>query len=204
MRGWLLLASVAACASPAPSSLRPGVYATDVGSYLNVQVGFADDPDIAVDVTFRGKTVRAEHAPQDYIANFDLVPALASDEVVTANIDGVALTLTAPTAFDALDVPLFVSRTQDTTISWSPASADRMQWSLRAANCVDSHGGDVPPNATSLTFTAADWMFKDQGIRTCTTQVQLTRARDTPIDPAFAGGGATFERDEVIEFASTP
>lgn len=201
MRAWLLVIA-AGCASPSPSSLKPGIFVTNEGSYLTAQVGLADDPDVSVAFTFRGTTAHTWHAPQDYGANFTLDTPLASDEPLTIVIDGVEMTLTAPTAFDMIDVPLFISRTQSATVTWSPPSADKLSWYLYSSFCAASKGGDIPDNATSLTFSPADWMTQESG--TCSTDVDLLRTRETPVDSAFAGGTAQFQLQQHLEFASTP
>jgi hypothetical protein len=203
----VLLLFAAACTSPAPSSLKPGVSASEEAGELHVDVDFGGDTDVDVTATFRHRTYRLKqyaHGFYNLFIDLDQVP-VASDEPLAFDIDGISMTMTAPTSFDMLDVPLFVSRSHDATMTWSPATPDPMYWYLQAAICAMSSGGAIPANATSVTFTAADWSpppFNSQP--TCTAYLVLTRTRTTPIDPAFAGGAASFDRVVDLQFASTP
>ena len=201
---------VAGCASPAPSSLNPRVQVEPDGSRLHVATIFDGDPDIPIKATFRGTTRSLPHTGTGgYSVNFDLAQPPQGDEPLDIDIDGIAMTMTAPPDFGEVDVPLFISRSKDATISWTQVSPDPIFWYVLSSACVvTSSGGDIPPDAPSVTFTAADWMNPNPAAPpatgTCTTDVRLIRNRATPIDPAFAGGGLTFEQIYDALFASTP
>ena len=207
MRYALAAIALAACTSPPASSLAPTVEAYDDLSRLYINARFnTGDPDVTVDATFRGKTTHALHDDTgDYFASIELDSPVATDESLTVTVDGVAMAMTAPAAFDTLDVPLFISRTQDASVSWSPATAEPMRWDLVNSTCVRSAGGDIPTNAASITFHATDWMpLTGEQTDTCTSDVLLRRERTTPADPAFAGGQVTFYRQADLLFASSP
>lgn len=207
MRFTLLAIALVGCAAPSASSLTPTVSAYDELSHLYIDAHFASgDPDVEIEATFRGKTVPALHdGAGSYVAVLELDTPLATDESLSVTLDGVEISMTAPAAFDTVDVPLFISRTQDAMISWSPATAEPLRWDLVSSSCARSPGGDIPANATSLTFHATDWTTVTNEQRdTCTTDVLLQRERTTPTPAAFAGGTLMFYRQADLRFASSP
>jgi hypothetical protein len=211
-----IIGVVAACASPAPSSLTPHVEVItsldslyQVADRLYVSAYFDGDPDVAVEATFRGTRMPTSyHSRGLYRVTLDLDRPLEADEPVTVDVDGISMTTTAPPGFDGAQVPLFVSRTHDTTISWTSASDDPITWSVLSSTvpCVSqSVGGEIAPGATSVTFTQADWGNSGSCPgATGTTDVQFFRHRDSDADPAFAGGTLQFIRTFDALFASTP
>lgn len=113
--------------------------------------------------------------------------------------------MTAPPDFGDVQVPLFISRSHDTTVSWAQVSADPIDWSVLFSYCAQSPGGQLPPDASGLTLTQADWQPpSDSPGTTCTTDIRLIRHRDRRADPASAGGETSFDQTYDLQFASMP
>jgi hypothetical protein len=194
------------CFAPAPSTLQPDVSAEVSDGQLHTTVSLRGDPDISAEATFRGTTRELDHTTNGfYSAFFDLDGPVAADEPVTFVVDGVTMTVTAPTPL-VVTAPLFVSRTNDATLTWTTPSAEAMPWYVYNSACVDGHG-DIPPNATSVTLGAADWMAPSPqfpAVGTCTTVIRILRRHTGALDPAFAGGAIDFDELVDVSFASSP
>jgi len=211
MKRFMLAGVLAACTTtpaPDPATLLPRLDVHAGETQLMVGVAFEDDRHVAdVDVTFRGATSHLGH-PSDhaYAVNvvLDLDHPVQDHEPIVVTVDGIAMTLDPPPPFDGLSVPQFISRSGSATISWTTASADELVWYTGSA-CVRG-GGMLAPNATSVSFTSADWLPPDAGPGggTCTTVLSLVRDRMAGVDPAFQGGSVEIDQQADVVFASTP
>lgn len=144
-----------------------------------------------------------------YSTTFDLDTALAADETMTVELrrdsetSATATSITIPAEPVVAPIPLFVSRAKDLAISWSPATDDKMGWSLEALESYTFNPlhGDIAPGATSATIAASSL---PQGGSTFTATLTVRRYRSAPVDTAFAGGDIVCRWSEITEFASTP
>jgi hypothetical protein len=209
VKRFAILALTAACTSPAASSLKPSVQAQTNDGQLFATVDFdSRDVDVSVEATFRGKKKAATHDGDFYSVRFDLDHPLEADEPLDLDIDGVSMTMTAPPDFGDVQEPLFISRGAGATISWTTTSADPIVWYVLSSACAQSMGAELPANAAGITFSAADWQPPPDPLAnpgaTCSTDVRIIRHRDTAADPAFAGGGTTFEQIFDAQFALMP
>lgn len=217
MSGLVLASLLAACtspSSPSPAGLQPQIFLNSFNSQLRVNVGLQGTAEVDVDATFRGQTVagtRSTLAAVGYLVLFDLDHPIATDEPVVIDVDGIAMTITAPPQFDDLQVPQSISRNHPGTISWATTSPDWMQWLVEASTCAEGYGS-IAPSAASVTFAPTDWLLPDGGdpTATCATTVRLRRDRTGTVDPAFQGssmyndGSLMFEQVYDVTFTSTP
>jgi hypothetical protein len=207
---WLfvLVITTAACAQDV-SMLKPlisvvpddrGPTAPDDRGLTVTMVLDPGDPQLSGHVTFRHATRALAHTPQGaYVATFALDTPVTMDEAVEVEVEGREMTVTAPPELTVV-FPQSISRSEDTTLTWPITSPDAMGW-FADGSCVNARG-TIPANASSVTFTAADWM--QTGDVTCTTELEIKRWRDAPLDPAFAGGRLTFLRFAEAHLESTP
>jgi hypothetical protein len=212
MRRIVLLPLLAACT--ATSDLTEHVSIQDVGSQLDVIVGFTigefgDEGVHDVDsvlATFRGDD--HDLPCNDHVCSntIDVGSPLMPDESLAVTVhrggDTLVSMINIPARIEIQPTPLFVSRAQDLTVTWSPATADNMNWSFDS-ECVDQEQGTIAPGLTTLTIPAGTLHMRDT--RTvCTSSVTLTRYREVPAADGFAGGHVGFLTTSVTTFASTP
>lgn len=209
MKATTLILLVSACAA-SPADLRASVQINDSPSGIYAVAGFddSDSPTVEVDaaITLRVRGQTFELHPRDgaYTRSLELSPPAEADEPfeVTIDIDGEmrSATVTAPPALDFVgDVPLFLSRSIDQTVSWQTPTSDNGFWNVIA--CTNSVDGVLEPDATSLTIPRE--LPRDDQYGTCTASLEIDRVRATPI-PGFADGSVAYVRYSVTAFASTP
>jgi hypothetical protein len=220
---WMAFALVlAACTStsPSPADLQPQIFLDAFNSQLRVNVGLSGKADHEVSAAFRGTTVVG--APLDlgtgssffgegYLLLFELDHPIAGDEPASIDIDGIAMTITAPPPFDGVQLPASISRSQPGTISWTTTSPDAMRWMVEDSQCAFGYGS-LAADAASLTFAPMDLMPIEGADpnATCATTVRLYRARTGILDPAFEdaskheSGSLIFEQYDDVTFSSTP
>lgn len=208
----LAVALLAACTTtpePDPSTVKPDVSVGASETSMLLVVGFENDSKLAdVDVAFRGHTLHLGLPPPEYQAvnlTVALDHPLEKDEPIVFTIDGIALTVAAPPPFDFGDIPQFISRSGSATIDWTMTSGDPIYWSTLHSSCTLG-GGQLAPNATSVTFTPDSWhaVTPPPPTATCTTDIQLTRDRFGTIAAPFAGGQVEATQNADIVFASMP
>lgn len=219
VRSLLAVALLGGCisvpAAPSPAGLQPQITVDVFGSRLRVFIGVQTRTAIDVSATYRGQTVTGATSTENSgtaqasatILWFDLGHPLVDDEPVVIDVDGVEETITTPPAFDNVQAPATISRSQPATITWTTASADAGRY-MTQEGCAGGYGG-IAANATSLTLGPASWNTKpDAG--TCTIVLRLYRDHVGTLDPAFAGsdnveqGYMQFERFYDVTFTSTP
>lgn len=209
---WLVLLSVAGCAEPT-SSLDAYLAASASDTALQIDAvifGINVESDISdgerFTARFRGKELVLGYAQGGWRGTFDLdSPPVADEEIVISferdgDDDAPSSTATVAPAFVLDPVPLFISRSKDVTLAWSPASDDRMKWNVDSY-CA-SGGGEIAPGATSLTLAEADWTSYDGA--TCTADLLIQRVRTGQIDPHFSDKSTImFRWQQHVPFAST-
>lgn len=207
---WLPL--LAACT--ASSDLTEHVSIQDLGGQLDVIVGFTigefgdegvHDVDSVV-ATFRGDDHDLPCNGHVCSNTIDIASPLMPDEPIAVTVhrggDTLVSMINIPPRIEIQPAPLFVSRAQELTVTWSPATADNMTWSFDS-ECVDQEQGTIAPGLTTLTIPAG--LLHTTDLRTvCTSSVTLARYREVPAADGFAGGDVGFLTTAVTSFASTP
>jgi hypothetical protein len=202
------------CEPAATSSIAAHFSVIDTETALSLRADFVVDDssanlgdDARVTATFQGNEITVEPTPFGYFTRVEVPTPIADAEPFTFGLfrdgepDAPASTITAlGLVVDA--VPLFLSRSSDVVVSWSPASETSIDWLVDGV-CAFGHG-TIAPGATTLTIAASSLETRDPFTSTCTAELSLTRRREAPVDPAFASGEITYTRTFKTEFASTP
>jgi hypothetical protein len=182
--------------------------AVSLNAVFEVDGSYSTVDDARITATFGGNEVAVEPAqPFGYFARVELPTPIAADEPFTFSLvrdgeaDAPASTINA-LALVVDPVPLFLSRSSDVVVSWSPASETSIDWRVDGV-CAFGRG-TIAPGATTLTIAASSLETRDPFTSTCTAELSLTGRREAPVDPAFASGTISYTRTFKTEFASTP
>lgn len=215
------LVAVAACtdARTPTSALEISLEGTFDAHALTLDLGLADtttgtpgnpgpyliDPSEHLIVTFRDKTLEltggsAYATRAGAIAVDDVV---AADEQVTLTFERgsetIVLAAGAPAPF-ALTAPAMSPLAQDLTVTWTPTSAESMQWK---ANGCDSGDGPIPLDAGTITFPPGA-LVDPQSMYSCTVELAFLRTRVTRPATALRIGEVSLTQLRTVDVSLTP
>lgn len=215
---WLVIGALAGCTQQPTSTLSAHFSLEIQNGQLFVGAGFhiGEGNDIALGDNDRvvarvhGEQLLLSRYEDYYAGRFTLDAPLVDDEPISIELhrDGETSapesTILVPPEPVIVALPLFVSRSHDFPVTWSPTTDDQMFWDANAM-CVEQAQGDIPAGTGTFTIPAGTLKARDAGFQpTCTTTLELVRLRAGTLDPAFAGGRISFRRTSQGQFASMP
>ncbi len=104
-----------------------------------------------------------------------------------------AVVLPAPFAVTAPTAGASLRRSASFAVSWTPPSPDPL-WLTVSGPCLWLASFAASPGATGLVVPAGAIQPLADPLASCTAQVELVRARDGTVDPAFGEGGRFLAR----------
>lgn len=183
------------------------------GSLLHVVVSFQHasgdsflvDSHVGLSVSIRGAATDLEDvAPNltsssEFVADIPIAGAAGEDATLAVDRDGQVThsTFTIPADFTLDAVPASMSRAGSFTATWQPVSPDPMWW-LASGDCLAGTNIMPGPDAGSFVIPAL------QGAGSCMATLQVSRNRDSSVDPAYHGGIARGLQSRYATFMSTP
>ncbi|NVB78537.1 MAG: hypothetical protein HOV81_09105 [Kofleriaceae bacterium] len=222
-RSWGFVLAAAGCSGQPTSTLEPWIAVSGDETSLrvlaivdpadNVDITHPDDIEVGdarFTVTFRGADIDLRRmSNHTWSGEVPLDTSPIEDEPVTVAFlrddgdDAPASTVRIPTVFTVDELPLFVSRSQPLTVTWSPASEERMHWEVN--DFCGGGSGAIEPGLTTVTIQATEWHgSSDEDEGTCTANFNLVRSRTGQLDPAFGSGTIFFDWQRRIPIALTP
>ena len=114
-------------------------------------------------------------------------------------------TVVMPAPFELTLGATEASRADDALeYTWDPAGDDDMEWHLDG-DCVQLDSGSTPDDGANELAAGEIETFDSDKDKSCTVELELTRAQGGNIDPAFTEGGSIVAKHVRSDsFTSTP